>query len=258
MITVHTIAVIPHESPQAIDTLLQILVYSMLDSLFDSLLGSLVDSLFDRLLDSLLETVAFKRATCWRMKSLIEEAFSRWQTLSLWKLCLMDGSKSVEALLLTLMQPAYYLSASGSMITITDTVSIVIITIAIITIAIITIAIITIAIITINPRRNMHTYTKTWCVAVRRFSWTIRIGVLLSPTSNFPLLLWKQRLRLSMAPPWGVVQRHHGGSAKNTFQTIILTDVMIFATPTCRLPPATRCMAPVTQHISGSSFMKHT
>jgi len=56
-------------------------------------LKSLLESLFESLLESLLE-----RASHREEYSFPREAFGRWKTLSLWKLWLIEGSRSVEAL----------------------------------------------------------------------------------------------------------------------------------------------------------------
>jgi hypothetical protein len=71
------------------------------------------------------------------------------------------------------------------MITITDT---------------ITIAIITIAIITISPGSNAHTYAHNPWEASSRFRWKILVGDLLSPRSN--CLPFLQTLRLQLSTPW--------------------------------------------------------
>jgi len=49
------------------------------------------------MLESLLESL-IERAELWEEYSFPLEAFGLWQTLSLWKLWLIEGSKSVEAL----------------------------------------------------------------------------------------------------------------------------------------------------------------
>jgi hypothetical protein len=57
---------------------------------------------FEALLDSLLGSL-LEGATLREEQSFPQEAFGRWKTLSLWKLWPIEGSKSVEALMLTLM-----------------------------------------------------------------------------------------------------------------------------------------------------------
>jgi len=66
---------------------------SPLESLLESLLQSLLESLFESLLESLLERASHREES-----SFPREAFGRWKTLSLRKLWLLEGSKSVEAL----------------------------------------------------------------------------------------------------------------------------------------------------------------
>jgi len=56
----------------------------------------------ESLVENLLERAAFERAALQEESSFPQEAFGRWKTLSLWKLWLIEGSKSVEALMLTL------------------------------------------------------------------------------------------------------------------------------------------------------------
>jgi hypothetical protein len=69
----------------------------LLESLLESQFDSLLESRFEGLLESLLE-----RASHREEKSFPREAFGRWKSLSLWNLWLIEGSKSVEALMLTL------------------------------------------------------------------------------------------------------------------------------------------------------------
>jgi len=84
------IAVIQLESPLA------------LGSLLERLLESLLDSLLDSPLDSQLERAVLERPELWEEYSFPREEFGQWKTLSLWKLWLIEGSKSVEASMLTL------------------------------------------------------------------------------------------------------------------------------------------------------------
>jgi len=157
------------------------------------------------------------------------------------------------------------------MITITDT-----ITIAVITIAIITIAIITIAIIII-PGPNAHTYAHNLWEASSWFRWKIWVRDLLSPRSNCLPFLQNSRLQLWTPWSWGIVRFHLGGHANDKIRTMILNDVIILATicrppsvthhtphAACRTlstirhrPDASRCLASVTQHVSGSSILEH-
>jgi hypothetical protein len=59
----------------------------------ERLLESLIESLLESRLESLIE-----RAELWEEYSFAQAAFGLWQTLSLWKLWLIEASKSVEAL----------------------------------------------------------------------------------------------------------------------------------------------------------------
>jgi hypothetical protein len=70
-----------------------VLYSSIAGSPLESLLESLLESRFESLVESLLE-----RASHRGEYSFPWEAFSRWKTLSLWKLRIIEGSKSVEAL----------------------------------------------------------------------------------------------------------------------------------------------------------------
>jgi hypothetical protein len=76
--SVHTMAASLHESPLAIE----------------SLLKSPLESLHQSLLQNLHERAALRE----ELSSPPLEAFGRWQTLCLRKLCLTEASKSVEAL----------------------------------------------------------------------------------------------------------------------------------------------------------------
>jgi len=75
ILVLYTIGVSPHER------------------LLERLLERLHESLFESLLESLLE-----RASHWKESSFPREALGRWKTQSLWKLWLIEGSRSVEAL----------------------------------------------------------------------------------------------------------------------------------------------------------------
>jgi hypothetical protein len=99
--TGHTIVASPLYSPLALEILLGSLLESLLGSLFGSLLGSLLDSLLDSLLGSRLERAAFESRASEEVE-LPAESLGRWNTLSLWQLWLIEGSKSVKALTLTL------------------------------------------------------------------------------------------------------------------------------------------------------------
>jgi hypothetical protein len=98
------VAPIPLESPLALASLHE----SLLESLLDSLLGSLLDSPLDSLLEravlerAVLERAVLERAVLREEESFPGKAFGRWKTLSLWKLWLLEGSKSVKALMLML------------------------------------------------------------------------------------------------------------------------------------------------------------
>jgi len=125
----------------------------------------------------------------------------------------------------------------------------------------IAIAIVTIS---ISPRRNAHTYAHNRWEASTRFRWIIWVGDLLSPSSNCLPFLRNRRLQLSTPWPWGIMRSWHGGRAKDKVQTMISTDVMISATichpplATRHPPPSSRCLAPATQQVSGSSTLEHT
>jgi len=142
---------------------------------------------------------------------------------------------------------------------------------------------ITIAIITISPRLNGHTYAHNRWEAGSRCFWTIWVGDLLSPRSNYLPLVQNLRLQLSTPWPWGIVRSRLGGRAKDKVQTMISTDIMIPATGhpplatrylppvTCHMPRATdqtllatrhlhhasRCLASATQQVSALSMQKH-
>jgi len=125
------------------------------------------------------------------------------------------------------------LSASGTMITITDA---------------ITIAIITNGIITISPGRNVLTYTHNRWEAGSRSHWKIWVRDLLSPRPNCLPFLQNPRLQLSTPWPRGIVRPHRGGRAENKVETMISTDVMISATQ-YHQPPATRHPPPATRYL---------
>ena len=137
------------------------------------------------------------------------------------------------------------------MTTITNTISIAVITIAII-------AIITIAIFIISPRPNTHTFAHNLWETGSRFRWKIWVGDLFSPRSNCVPFLQNPRLQLSTPWPWGIVRSGPSGSAEAKVQTMISTDARISATiccppplPTaCHLPPCSRCSVHATQHVS--------
>jgi len=71
-----------------------LVLYTIAESPLESLLERLLESLFESLLESLLERASLREELSFPPL----EAFGRWQTLSLWKLCLIEGSRSVEAL----------------------------------------------------------------------------------------------------------------------------------------------------------------
>jgi len=75
-------------------------LYTIAASLHESTLAIeyLLNSLLESLFESLFERAVFERAAPQEEYSFPWKAFGRWQTLSLWKLWLMDSSKSVEAL----------------------------------------------------------------------------------------------------------------------------------------------------------------
>jgi len=119
---------------------------------------------------------------------------------------------------------------------------------------------ITIAIITISPGPNAYTYAHNLGEAGSRFRWKIWFGDLLSPRSDCLLFLQNPMLQLLTSWPWGIVRSRRGGCTKNKVQTMISTDVMILgtATPFCHPPPASWCLAPATEQVPGSSTQEHT
>jgi len=99
---------------------------------------------------------------------------------------------------------------------------------------------ITIAVITISQGPNAHTYAHNQWEAGNRFRWKIWVRDLLSPRSN--CLPFLQNLRLQLSTPWlWVIEiSRRSGRTKNTAQTKIWTDLMISATAT-RLPLSISC-----------------
>jgi len=127
-----------------------------------------------------------------------------------------------------------------------------------------TITNITIAIITISPGPNVHTDAPQSIGSGQQIPLenVSRRSVL--PRSNCLPFLQNLRLQLSTPLPRGIVRSRCGGRAKDKVQTTISTDVMISATirhplpATRHLPHASRCLAPATQQVSGSSTPEHT
>jgi len=89
-----------------------------------------------------------------------------------------------------------------------------------------------------------HAYTHNLWEASSGFCYKIQVGDLLSPRSNCLPFLQNIGLQLSTPWSWDIVRFNLGGRAKNEFQTMILTDVMIWAArhplpAACQMPHAT-------------------
>jgi len=108
------------------------------------------------------------------------------------------------------------------MITITDT---------------ITITIITIAIVTISPGWNLHTYIRNGWEASSRVRCKIQVGDLFSTRFNCLPFLQNLRLQLSTPRPWGIVRSRRSGRAKIRFR-------LWYRPPSWFQPPPTRLLVP--------------
>jgi hypothetical protein len=81
------------DGPIPVFTALPVL-YTIAESPFENLLESLHGSFFESLLESLLERASLREEYSFPPL----DVFGQWQTLSLWKLWLIEASRSVEAL----------------------------------------------------------------------------------------------------------------------------------------------------------------
>ena len=102
------------------------------------------------------------------------------------------------------------LSASGTMITVTNS--------------------ITMAIITIRLRTNVHTYPHNWKAVDRRLCWKIWVRDLLSSRANWLPFPQNLTFQLSTRWLWGIVRCGRGEGGINMIQTTISTAVMMLAT----------------------------
>jgi len=131
------------------------------------------------------------------------------------------------------------------MITITNT----------ITIAFITIINIAITIISISAGPNAHTYVYNHGEASSWFCSNSWIGYFVSPLSNSRPFLQNLRLQLSTPSLWGIMGYCLGGHAKDKYQTMILTDIIILAT-LHHLPPVS-CLQVSGSEYSASLLIEH-